>query len=249
MADGHAIRRITPDGQVTTVLGSVTQAGFQDDLTGTAGRLGIPCLNDPWGLVAGPDVLYIADQGNHAIRECRLPSLTLRTLAGDPDRPAIRWGLLRDGLEVFPEDGYATLQAPRGIAGDFRPHGEETLVVATGPCLAQIPGATQPAAARPRVELQPMGPLAAGEDYEVAFSVPNDLGGEAEGTGDFEYTVAFLDPDGTPAGPPAKGRGRFSTPLRIQGQPFTQPGHGRIQVRCVTAAGISGDAGRAVTVR
>lgn len=58
----HAVRRITPDGTVTTVAGS-GKPGFADG-PGREAR-----LNSPEGLAIGPDgALYVADGGNHRIR-------------------------------------------------------------------------------------------------------------------------------------------------------------------------------------
>jgi len=250
VTDGHAIRRVSLAGLVQTLRGSVAQAGFQDCLDPSAPQRVLPCFNDPHGIVRVGNCLHVADTGNHAIREYALGTSAVRTLAGDPGRAAIRWGLLRDGLEAFPGEGYGTLLAPRGITGHRCQSGESVLYLSTGPCLATIPSATQPELARPGVRLRPLAPLAIGETYLVAFTVPDHRAGLGLSSAfDFEYEVSFLDPDGTPVGTPVRGRGGFSDEQRFPGCPFTQRGLATVRVRCVTLDGLSGGAEVAVPVR
>jgi sugar lactone lactonase YvrE len=71
----HAIRKIDPQGTVTTVAGDGTK-GLAD---GTSARFNIPI-----GLVAAPDgSLYIADRDNNALR--KLVGNTVSTVAGSQD--------------------------------------------------------------------------------------------------------------------------------------------------------------------
>ncbi|MCB9642164.1 MAG: hypothetical protein H6728_03750 [Myxococcales bacterium] len=71
----HAIRKITPEGQVFTVSGSGV-AGYRD------GKADVAMFNRPRGLIASDDgSLYITDTGSHLIRWLD-PSGQVRTLAG-----------------------------------------------------------------------------------------------------------------------------------------------------------------------
>lgn len=73
----HVVRRIAPDGQVTTVAGSAGQGGLVD------GALGVNRLRSPVDLAfdAGGNLL-ILDRSNHAVRVLASTG-QLRTLAGN----------------------------------------------------------------------------------------------------------------------------------------------------------------------
>ncbi|MCZ6789325.1 MAG: hypothetical protein O7D33_05215 [Chloroflexi bacterium] len=73
--NNHSIRKIAPDGRVTTLAGSGTP-GFTDD-EGTDAQ-----FNSPEGVTAAADgTVYVADTANHAIRQI-LNDGTVSTLAG-----------------------------------------------------------------------------------------------------------------------------------------------------------------------
>ena len=73
----HTIRRISPDGTVTTVVGVAGQTGTQNGI-GTAAR-----LNYPYGLGIDPaGNLYLAEVGNHAIRKVAAGTYEVSTFAG-----------------------------------------------------------------------------------------------------------------------------------------------------------------------
>lgn len=75
-ADAHAIRKVTPDGVVTTYAGKLGEAGSAD------GDLATARFNDPVALAIGRDgTMYVADAGNHTIRTIT-PGGTVTTLAG-----------------------------------------------------------------------------------------------------------------------------------------------------------------------
>lgn len=100
----HRIRRVSPDGVISTVAGT-TAAGSGGD-GGLATAAG---LRNPAGVAIGPDgSLYIADQGNHRIRRVGLDGRIL-TVAGN-------------GVGTFGgDDGparSASLNAPRGVTLD-----------------------------------------------------------------------------------------------------------------------------------
>ena len=72
----HVIRRVTPDGQVTTLAGSAGNPGSANG-TGSAAR-----FRFPWGIAAAPDgTLYVSDKDNHVIRRIT-PQGEVTTFAG-----------------------------------------------------------------------------------------------------------------------------------------------------------------------
>jgi serine/threonine-protein kinase len=100
LSDEHTIRRITPDGQVTTIAGA---AGWG----ATDGHGDNARFTYPWGIcfdLAGN--IIVADTGNHLIRRVT-PNGDVDTLAGT-GRPGHRDG---------PADG-AEFREPRGVAVD-----------------------------------------------------------------------------------------------------------------------------------
>jgi DNA-binding beta-propeller fold protein YncE len=71
----HTIRRMTPDGMVTTVAGVAGSAGAADG-TGPSAR-----FKSPAGLAVGPDGnLYVADEGNSLVRRVT-PAGAVTTIA------------------------------------------------------------------------------------------------------------------------------------------------------------------------
>ena len=63
--NNHAIRKITPDGKVTTLAGF--EEGYMD------GEAEKACFSKPEGLALGPNGdLYVADTGNNRIRKTTL---------------------------------------------------------------------------------------------------------------------------------------------------------------------------------
>ncbi|OYW13362.1 MAG: hypothetical protein B7X34_00365, partial [Acidobacteriia bacterium 12-62-4] len=104
VADGSRIRRFRPGGTITTVAGSVVPGAGGDG--GAALAAG---LNYPAGLaVSASGGLYIADSGNHRVREVDSAGV-IRTVAGT-------------GTANFSGDGGepagASLYDPRGVAVD-----------------------------------------------------------------------------------------------------------------------------------
>jgi hypothetical protein len=77
LADGgnHAIRKITPDGVVTTVAGKLGEAGNVDG-TGLAAR-----FNTPVGVALWGGQMWIADSGNNTVRMMTLPDGVVTTAA------------------------------------------------------------------------------------------------------------------------------------------------------------------------
>ncbi|NJL05674.1 MAG: hypothetical protein HC911_12380 [Chloroflexaceae bacterium] len=76
----HRIRRIAPDGTLSTLAGSGTSSG---GYSGDGGAADTARLNSPNGLALHPDgSVYIADTGNHRIRRIA-PDGTISTVAGN----------------------------------------------------------------------------------------------------------------------------------------------------------------------
>lgn len=79
--DNHCIRKITPQGLVSTVAGVPGQKGYADGAGNSA------LFQLPMGIaVDGNGTLYVADVLNNCIRKIT-PDGTVSTLAGKPDMP------------------------------------------------------------------------------------------------------------------------------------------------------------------
>jgi trimeric autotransporter adhesin len=105
-ASNNRIRKVNPDGVITTVVGNGTQ-GFSGD----GGRAIKAKLNFPLGIAAdAAGILYIADTGNHRIRKVT-PDGIITTVAGDGTV-----GYSGDGGQAVS----AQLAEPAGIAVDSK---------------------------------------------------------------------------------------------------------------------------------
>lgn len=98
----HAIRRITPDGRVTTIAGQLGSEG-QADGTGVDARFEFPWSVD----VDDAGNVYVADTWNHTIRRIT-PAGVVTTVVGRADSPG-----RRDG-----QGAAARLDVPSGIIVD-----------------------------------------------------------------------------------------------------------------------------------
>jgi sugar lactone lactonase YvrE len=75
----HCIRKVAPDGTISTVAGTGV-AGFSGD----GGQANLAQLNFPADVAVAPDgTLFISDQFNHCIRKVA-PDGVITTIAGDP---------------------------------------------------------------------------------------------------------------------------------------------------------------------
>ena len=101
-SDNHTIRKITPDGLVTTLAGLAGSSGTNDGI-GAAAR-----FNSPYGVAVGGDgTIYVADANNHAIRKIS-PSGVVSTIAGLAGTPG----------KVNGTGSAARFRFPRGIVVD-----------------------------------------------------------------------------------------------------------------------------------
>lgn len=100
----HVIRKVVlATGEVTTVAGLPTHQGAADGL-GADARFSLP-----QGLASdGAGHLFVADQGNHAVRRIDLATGRVTTLAGSADQPGTA-----DGVGVA-----ASFRSPVGVAAD-----------------------------------------------------------------------------------------------------------------------------------
>ena len=112
----HVIRRISPMGYVTTIAGMPQHSGFADGMANQA------LFYNPKGIVAAPDGrIFVADTGNHLIREIR--GGIVSTMAGgrvylDPEEH----DMFGDGWDDAPLGGhvdglgaFASFNQPMGI--------------------------------------------------------------------------------------------------------------------------------------
>ncbi len=248
VVDGHAIRRIlAPGGEVSTVLGRVDTPGFADILAATPpprrrAAVREPCLRDPCGLCAcNANRLLIADAGNHSLRVFDFAENTLSTLVGDPGLDEDRPGLVRDGLEPPLDPRFAALSSPRMIA--IR---DDTCLVTSGPCLYKLKPNASPRDSLFMVEAL-CDPARAHEPCPLTFEarvLDRQLTPSARVV---HYTADFIEPDGTLAATLA-GRADAWSATTVQGG-FSQPGQGRVVLRCVTDQGVSRGVQLAVEVR
>ena len=100
----HRIRKVAPDGRISTAAG-IGQAGFSGD----GGPASAAALNTPMDVkVDGIGNIYIADAGNHRVRRVSTDG-TISTIAGD--------GFPGRGPDGVPSDT-SSLNSPAGLAID-----------------------------------------------------------------------------------------------------------------------------------
>lgn len=103
----HSIRKITPQGVVTTLAGNINGPNGYVDGKGATAR-----FSAPNGLAMGPDgFLYVGDHYNYRIRKVSLAG-DVTTFAG------ILWNTGPEGGQVDGAASVATFNAPYGVAAD-----------------------------------------------------------------------------------------------------------------------------------
>ncbi|WP_306598548.1 hypothetical protein [Geothrix sp. 21YS21S-2] len=254
----HVIRTVAADGTVGTLAGMPGEAGHAN----AADDPGLARFSTPLGLAWNrlDATLYIADQGNAAVRRLDL-SGRVSTFAGQPGNPGTRDGLprtaqftnlkgivlprrLADRTRLYVLDGHAVREINLGNGRvttrlgqvdapgfrDFGPAPESRLV----PCLNDpwdIKACHPGYLIADRGNVDPRGGTC-----QARFTMqggPNDILPVA-------YTADFLEPDGTLA-ERRTGDGFTWQPIKADGV-FAQSGTGTVVVRCVTHQGRSAGA-------
>lgn len=113
----HVIRRIAPDGTVSTWAGQPGEKGGYTDGARSSAR-----FNEPVGLAWGDNGLYVADSGNQVIRHIRAEGVV--TYAGVPGQPDRDTDYLSGGYRNG-EREQARFNHPTGLA-----YGDGVLYVA-----------------------------------------------------------------------------------------------------------------------
>ena len=174
VTDTHTVRRITPAGLVSTVLGAPGASGYNP--SPARPDPGAPCLDSPTKLALRGRELLISDTGNNAIRVFNLDTRLLVTLVGGGPHargsiagpiPYLNPGLPRAALGAVCEPGPIAV-APEGVC-----------VVGLGSGLAQLdlpPGTLTPAGpapARPDPPVHPAQPAPPTQLATTPAAAPN----------------------------------------------------------------------------
>jgi hypothetical protein len=160
-SEGHRVRRVAPDGTITTIAGGLL-AGFGGD----GGPAKAAFLNAPGGLAVAPDgSLLIADSQNHRIRRIG-PDGRIATIAGDGAKQSDGNG--GPALE-------ASLDTPRGV--DATPAGDLVIAELGGHRIRFVQaGLTPPLATEDA--------YAGAEDAPLVVPAPGVLVNDADPQGD-----------------------------------------------------------------
>jgi len=101
----NAIRKITPDGMVSTIAGSSSGASGNQDGSASQAR-----FNDPSGIAVDSNgVIYVADTGNNVIRKIENGRVSTITEEGELDSPiGLCWA---NGVLFIADSGSHTIKA------------------------------------------------------------------------------------------------------------------------------------------
>ena len=256
-ADGHCIRRIDLDPAdpascaVTTVVGDAQRPGFQP----LAGQPLAPCLHTPVGISLNQGHLFIADSGNRCVRvlDVEDSSRTLGTLVGDPEAGGgIQWGPCRDDLSFQPK-GYAALDQVRTVL--FHP-GAETLLIAAGTCLAQVPAVHWRSRELRRTlfhqgtgpELTAPASVVRRVPFALTLGLPWAFLDRDAAEEPYRVRLHVDDPRGGWRPLPELEVSRWDFPLALEAS-LPDPGPRELRAVIMTAKGLSFEVARTVTVR
>jgi hypothetical protein len=255
--DGHAVGLLdTRGGGAPALLGRVDQPGFQasvdfmglDPARSDLDRVDTFRLDDPVALAWSGKRLLIANRGSRTLQVFHLDRWRLYTLAGDPGAPAATCdGLLRDGAEPFPGDGYATFQGPGGLVCAGGP-ACRSLVLADGCCLVRLEAwdFKEYASWVPRPEALALvcetpqdagaGPAADGpRPCRMGFRINHPS--VPERPYEYDYVFTCLDRHGAEVAR-FQGRGRFADPL-LWTVPVPEPGPVTLRLALITPEGVT----------
>jgi hypothetical protein len=249
--DGHSVRRITPEGQVRTVLGDVDKPGNRDIPLGADPLQ--PCLQDPWGLTSPhTGCLLVVDRLNGVVRSLdhHADLWTSATVAGDGAKAPIRWGLLADGLSGPLDDSYASLGQPVGIVCG---PGANDAILSTGTALGLLSNVHLVGPKLQALSL-PEGPIRAGAPLQLAPTFRVDFPGDTYPIFNFPenlqvlWRAHLLDPHTGECVATARGESLWSahTGAFLQNPVLDIPAQARgpmlLRLRTCTGSGFSEEA-------
>lgn len=119
----HTLRRISPDGTISTAAGTGTAGGSGDGGPATAAR-----LSSPRGVAADSRAVYVADPGTSSVRRLDLATGTISTLAG----PVTGTPLDNPASLLPTATGLLVADAGSNRVLRIAPSGSVTVVVGTG---------------------------------------------------------------------------------------------------------------------
>jgi len=191
----HTLRRIAPDGTVTTIAGKAGTPGSID------GASGVARFFDPYGIATDRDGnIFVADRGSHAIRRVAAADFSVSTIAG-------ALGVIGSG------DGPA-LQ-PRFFNPwdvDVDDEGIVYVLDENNHCVQKIEGGTVTTLANTHQELRSFGVAVAGDGTIYVAESQSSAIRRATLAGGEPFMGARLEP-GNRVGSPS--RARFSRPNSV----------------------------------
>jgi hypothetical protein len=237
--DGHALRVVDlRERTVATLVGQVDRPGFQ-----APGKAGLrePLLRDPmalaWSRRHTPEGkpegrLFISDTGNHVLQAYDTQAGTLVCLAGDREIPSDQPGGLREllpaGTPVDPSMG--GLSSPLCLAVTY--HGDTsgfTQRICTSRGMVEMMEKAD-TATESLGEIQAEVPEAvAGQPWVMTLAVPVKGLWKHPLVFPLSYSVEFLEPDGSAAGEPGKGKATTCKAFTLIGT-FAKAGTAKVRV-------------------